>query len=493
MARASAMIRGKRSGVVIDSQKVSTDDATGMEDMDAMFDAAASPAAGLAAASNRPTGETESASQSPSSRPKRKNTRTTRKPKTPKPVLMSLPGGKDDNNDDDDDDEESPGAKQYASKYMQHHLMGQSPSELSKVSTAPPTPGKQDDHHELPLTQEEAADVEQVLAHSADEDNLEHERVALGSPEATFPVDNDDNEDHEDHDEEVEEDEGDDLGPPALPDDDFDDDDPEPVVDAESVVEAEPVADAEPETTELEQDEVDADTKPAAKEIASLSDTESDDDDDKEGLAYNMVHDPETPKSVRDERARKEKSVLKKKKADSKKRGSVDTEETTTPPRRTKGKKKKKRTVVFSPTGIPIGNRDYEAVPLADIVDDSPENKALRRSRRAKTQPLAFWKNERLEYGAHDETGELGQAMGHMPVVTHVVKALPTPYKKRKATHANNAGGKKKGRKAASRPADDEEDEPFDSRKLRRKFKIEEGETAHIWDDGADDSSDLSK
>lgn len=481
------MIRGKRSGVVIDSQKVSTDDATGMEDMDAMFDAAASPATGLAAASNPTTGENESASHSSSSRPRRKNTRTTRKPKTPKPVLMSLPGGRDD---DDDDEEESPGAKQYASKYMQHHLMAQSPSELSKVSTAPPTPGKQDDHHELPLTQEEAADVEQVLAHSADEDNnLEHERVALASPEATFPVDNEDPEDHDEEIEIDEEDEGDDLGPPVLPDDDFDDEDPEPVVDAE------PVADAEPATTELEQDEVDADAKPAAKEMVSLSDTESDDDDDKEGLSYNMVHDPETPKSVRDERARKEKSELKKKKADSsKKRESVDTEETTTPPRRTKGKKKKKRNVVFSPTGIPIGNRDYEAVPLADIVDDSPENKALRRSRRAKTQPLAFWKNERLEYGAHDETGELGQAMGHMPVVTHVVKALPTPYKKRKATHANNAGGKKKQRKAASRAADDdEEDEPFDSRKLRRKFKIEDGETAHIWDDGADDSSDLSK
>ena len=40
MARASAMIRGKRTGIVIDSSKVSADKDTGKVDMDALFEMA---------------------------------------------------------------------------------------------------------------------------------------------------------------------------------------------------------------------------------------------------------------------------------------------------------------------------------------------------------------------------------------------------------------------------------------------------------------------
>ena len=53
----------------------------------------------------------------------------------------------------------------------------------------------------------------------------------------------------------------------------------------------------------------------------------------------------------------------------------------------------------------------------------------MRRSRRARFAPLAFWKNEKLVYEAQQEEGILGEAMGDMPVVVAVLKAQPRPYK----------------------------------------------------------------
>ena len=54
-------------------------------------------------------------------------------------------------------------------------------------------------------------------------------------------------------------------------------------------------------------------------------------------------------------------------------------------------------------------------------------------------------------YGPQNEDGLLGEAMGDMPVVTHVNKALPTPYKEvkreRKAPVEAAEGGKRGGKK----------------------------------------------
>ena len=107
-----------------------------------------------------------------------------------------------------------------------------------------------------------------------------------------------------------------------------------------------------------------------------------------------------------------------------------------------------------TPHGIPVANRDYKAVPVDefretnddDDNDDDGGNGTVRRSRRTKFKPLAFWKNERLIYEPHDEEGLLGEKMGDMPVVTKVVSALPTPYKKRTIHHNNACGKKKRGR-----------------------------------------------
>jgi len=383
MARASAMIRGKRTGIVIDSSKVSADKDTGKVDMDALFEMA----------------EQKTPAEEKKMSPKKKQ--PPRKVKSPRAVRMSLPGSEEENIDNGSE------VKKYVSKLRSRGKNGlsYSPSELSEVSTLAPTPA--DDKL---LTQ-----PAEVLPQAA-------ERVT--SPEADFPV----------ADNEVDDD--DDLGPPALPPD----------------------------------EDEDGDKKLAAK--TSLTDTESDGiDDDDEGAGYNMIHDPETPASARKRRALKEKEELKKKK-------------------KKKAKKSlKKRAVTFSPKGIPIANRDYNTIPLAELIEESPQDKSVRRSKRARVKPLQFWRNEKAEYGAHEESGVLGEAMGNMPVVKNIVKAQPTPYRKKKQPTAN-----KKRRKAKSTDSVEtvEVDEPFDTSRLRRKYKVVDGEIAHIWDDGADDSADLS-
>jgi centromere protein C len=150
--------------------------------------------------------------------------------------------------------------------------------------------------------------------------------------------------------------------------------------------------------------------------------------------------------------------------------------------------------VVFSPTGIPIANREYESRPLSEYIEGSPDDKNVRRSKRARCAPLAFWKNEQQVYGAHEETGQLGEAMGDMPVVKEVLKALPTPYRKRKGMPPPKAARRKGSRHETETEAlAVVEDETYDSAKIRKKYNYVDGESAHLWDDSADDSADLSK
>jgi centromere protein C len=296
--------------------------------------------------------------------------------------------------------------------------------------------------------------------------------MAAASPEA-FPLDDDDEDDEE---------EDQDLLPPNPPEQE---DDQESVVQS---VEEEPVAFPNGDDNEDEEE------APEATAVAG-HEMENDDDsgDDDEGAGYNMVHDPETPHSVRKERKRKEKEELEKKQKKGKRgrpRKSQDSE-ANTPVRASK--KTKKRNVVFSPQGYPIGNRDYTEVPLSDLIEPSPSDPNLRRSRRARTSPLNFWKNERQVFGAHDEDGDIGDAMGDMPVVTKVLRALPTPYRKR-AGNANGEGAKKSKRPGRSKTAASQQEEctPFDARKLRKKYNVIDGEMAQIWDAGADDIADMS-
>ena len=95
-----------------------------------------------------------------------------------------------------------------------------------------------------------------------------------------------------------------------------------------------------------------------------------------------------------------------------------------------------------------------------------------------------------MEYVAHDEDGELGEAFGNMPIVGAIQKANPTPYKKKKVPPA--AGGKKKKKGSGSKGVVEEEEE-FDSRKLRKKWKYLDGQDAYLWDDVNEDTGDQSK
>lgn len=154
-----------------------------------------------------------------------------------------------------------------------------------------------------------------------------------------------------------------------------------------------------------------------------------------------------------------------------------------------KQKKRKKRNVIFSPKGIPTGNRDYEMVPIGTLIEGSPDEAGPRRSRRAKVKPLEYWRNEKMEYGAHNEDGYMGEVFGNMPVVTGIQKALPTPYKKRKPqVNDRSAVAKKKRRKNFI--DDEDEEEEFDSKKLRKRYSYLDGEEAYLWDDAADNAAD---
>lgn len=440
-------IQGKRSGVDIPSS--STENGSQLESMDKLFEEVRSPEEKK---DDDPVAKASVAARR-SARAKKPERKAQEK------IRLSLPGQGGTPADDATTSSESD-TKQRVSKTRSRRIMGlASPSDLSKVSTMPPTP--RFNESEL-LTQEEEPEAEdevEVPRHAANEKEAA-EQPGLMNEDADFPMQNDD-------------DDGDDLAPPVMDDDDMNQDEPVP---------------------EAQEDEEEEDRKPAATTTLpenSLSDTES--DDDKEGSGFNMVHDPETPGTAEEVRASEEGEKVRGRKKKSKRRDSIDSDDKT--PAR-KSKKKKGKRVVFSPKGIPIANRDYDRIP---IVEPSPgDNGGVRRSRRAKTSPLEFWRNEKVEYGPADD--ELAEEVGDMPVPKAIVRALDTPYRKRKEpkSKAPAKSKKAKGKKRSSRDADDDDDEDnetFDATKLKRKFKdrLLAGETANVWDDGNDDLNDLSK
>ena len=157
--------------------------------------------------------------------------------------------------------------------------------------------------------------------------------------------------------------------------------------------------------------------------------------------------------------------------------------------------------------GVPAANREYATVPVSDYkhspsgdpTSRTPGGSSLRRSHRAKFEPIQYWKNERLVYGPQNEHGVLGDAMGDMPVVTHVNKALPTPYKEvkreRKAPVEDAQGGGKRGGK--KRSGEDAilrvEDMPkYDDKALRKKYKktFSEGESGSVWSETFEETSE---
>jgi centromere protein C len=113
---------------------------------------------------------------------------------------------------------------------------------------------------------------------------------------------------------------------------------------------------------------------------------------------------------------------------------------------------------------------------------------------------LQFWKNEKLIFEPHNETGLLGEAMGNMPVVTAVQLALPTPRKERLG-HANDKKKEKDSKKKRARKSDGDEGDsndgglsakiPFDPKQLMKKYRFINGEHGSVWSETLEDATDL--
>ncbi|KAK1733505.1 hypothetical protein QTG54_015793 [Skeletonema marinoi] len=128
----------------------------------------------------------------------------------------------------------------------------------------------------------------------------------------------------------------------------------------------------------------------------------------------------------------------------------------------------------------------------------SPGRSPLRKSTRTRFEPIEWWKSERVVFGPNNEDGCLGKAMGDMPIVTHVGKALPTPYEdvelKRKPPAKAAAGSKCDGKKRSGEKAIMRvEDMPqFDDKALRKKYKktFSEAEFGSIWSETFEETSE---
>jgi hypothetical protein len=370
-----------------------------------------------------------------------------------------------------------------------------SPSELSRVSTAPPTPRVPRD---LPEEEEEDDDDdEQFPAEDHDNDNGSDIENALLTQEDVY--------DRRASEEEVVAEQATSKAHFEKSDLQMHDDDFGTGGDDDESDEGDPLAPPEADDSSDDEDQAsNTDAKAAARKSneSNIDGLESDhddyDDDHDDGPGYNLVHDPETPETVRASRAKKEKAKFTQREAKKKKRKSEsDTETETSDNRKTpkpktgKNAKNNKRRVGFSPQGIPISNRDYRIIPIGAFVESSPVKEGgPRRSRRARVKPLEYWRGEKMQFGAHDEEGDLGEVMGDMPVVKVIQKANPTPYKKKQEPTKANRGNKKNKDDSSKSTAEEEE---FDSRKLRRKYKYIDGEEAYLWDDSNVDSGDQSK
>lgn len=205
-------------------------------------------------------------------------------------------------------------------------------------------------------------------------------------------------------------------------------------------------------------------------------DDDDDDDDDN-------VNDREQDKELRNKEDEDEDSASMKKSKSKKKRTKKfrkndgddddDDEEEEEPTKKVKRKRSKKKvriSTTFETLGYPAGNRNYKEIPVNEFEYDNhsdDDNGRVRRSKRRKFPPLAYWKNERVLYEANTEMGVLGQAFGDMPFVSGVLTAEPTPYKKRKV--------------ARRRPLDDEDnDEELNGKSKKKKLDDDGGGNSAI-------------
>eukprot|EP00934_Nitzschia_sp_Nitz4_P005172 Nitzschia sp. Nitz4//scaffold119_size111653//49359//51229//NITZ4_004190-RA/size111653-processed-gene-0.34-mRNA-1//-1//CDS//3329533836//5162//frame0 len=436
--------RGKRTGVVTASNDHSDDEE--MDSIEEFFDQAATPDT---ARGNRQSDA--------SGAPQRSRRRTPRQPQRSAAHLnLSLPG---------QDLDESQARISNDTPLSTKRTVLTSPSELSNVSTLAPSPDV-----EVPQRSRHSSLEEQPVELPR---NMEEDAQSTGSngdapPAMDFPP----NQDEED-----------DLAPPEL-----DESESSPRLSATSPPKLDvPPAVATPKGV-LSDTETEDDALPASADHDL-------DDDDREGPGFNMVHDPETPLS---EKQRREETAKQRGRIKKKSRSSIESASTKGTKAAKSKRSKKKRQVLFSPQGVPIANRDYENVPISHYVEASPDDAigGARRSRRARCKPLEFWKNEKIVYAPYEDVEEdMAEAIGDMPVPKDIVRALPTPYRKRKVTTKPTTASSSKDKKKKAKAATDESDEisVFNSGPLKRKYKgkLMKGDTAVVWDDRQESSNDL--
>lgn len=230
----------------------------------------------------------------------------------------------------------------------------------------------------------------------------------------------------------------------------------------------------------------------------------NDDDDDNEGEGFQLNADPnlsDDGDEKAEEESNEEQTKLKKKKKKDKK-SLVTPDNRETGKKRGRPKKVKISSNVFN-VGHQVGNRDYIQVPIEELDAHSCDEEATRHSKRKRIAPLAFWKNERPIYAANNASGQLAEVFGDMPFVSGVQKALPTPYKKRSAPQKkkkkyesdsdDDSEPKSKHGKSKSNGMNDQDIEEFDTSIIEKKYKINDGEIASVWDEANTESVDMSE
>ena len=188
------------------------------------------------------------------------------------------------------------------------------------------------------------------------------------------------------------------------------------------------------------------------------------------------------------------------KKKNSKRRESIDSEESDpkkkAPKKKSRGRPKKvKISAPFGRTGYQVGPREYKTIPAEEFDGNYHDPDGVRRSRRRKFRPLLFWKNEKIMYEANREEGGLAEVFGDMPMVAGVQEAQPTPYKKRTVIQKSDSDDDDEAsRKAAKKSKkNSSEIKPYDSKKLRKKHAIDDGDIAPVWWDSQGETLEKSK
>jgi hypothetical protein len=293
--------------------------------------------------------------------------------------------------------------------------------------------------------------------------------------------------------------------PPALDDDDDDDDDA-----TESGDENEAAAAANAEQAQvIAANDTNSDTEEEEEEQAGdaeqpnefvNNDDDDNEDEDEDGAGFAMAESVVTPpSSAGGKRKRKpgrkkmEKKVRIRTPQEEEDEANTEVEEDLAK----KPPKKKKRTTTknrfaanITPKGRP-GARTFQDVPLSALQSKEDSDGNLRRSARPHIAPLEWWKGETYILGPND-FGEGFDGVKNMPIVKGIKKPNPTPYKKVVAFRETKKKPKQANQKN-KRDIEEDEEMEYDQQKLERMYNINEGDTANLANEYADEISRMSK